>query len=71
MGTLSATGQHKVQKGFAPLLQGFQFVPFNDLRSLERAMDETVCAVMMEPIQGEGGVVCPDGGILPGQGPLP
>jgi acetylornithine aminotransferase len=66
MGTLSATGQHKVQKGFDPLLQGFQFVPFNDLRSLERAMDETVCAVMMEPIQGEGGVVCPDGGYLPG-----
>jgi acetylornithine aminotransferase len=59
MATLSATGQAKVQKGFDPLLHGFSFVPFNDVGRLEKAMDETVCAVMMEPIQGEGGVVCP------------
>jgi predicted acetylornithine/succinylornithine family transaminase len=57
--TLSATGQEKIQAGNDPLLGGFRFVPFNDLSSLEQAIDESVCAVMLEPIQGEGGVVCP------------
>ncbi len=60
MATLSATGQKKIQDGFDPLLQGFRFVPFNDIPSLEKAMDENVCAVLLEPIQGEGGVICPD-----------
>ncbi len=64
MATLSATGQAKVRKGFDPLLPGFRFVPFNDVPSLESALDETVCAIMMEPIQGEGGVVCPEPGHL-------
>lgn len=59
MATLSATGQEKIQAGYDPLLGGFGFVPFNDLSSLEQAIDESVCAVMLEPIQGEGGVVCP------------
>jgi len=59
MATLSATGQEKIQAGNNPLLGGFRFVPFNDLSSLEQAIDESVCAVMLEPIQGEGGVVCP------------
>ncbi len=66
MATLSATGQYKVRKGYDPLLQGFKFVPFNDLESLDNALDETVCAVMLEPIQGEGGVVCPDPEYLKG-----
>ncbi len=60
MATLSATGQTKVQVGYDPLLQGFKFVPFDDTRSLDQALDDAVCAVMLEPIQGEGGVVCPD-----------
>jgi len=60
MATLSATGQEKVQAGYNPLVEGFKFVPFNDVDSLDHAMDESVCAVMLEPIQGEGGVVCPD-----------
>ena len=60
MATLSATGQFKVQKGFEPLLEGFKFVPFNDITALEKAVDDSVCAVLVEPIQGEGGVVCPD-----------
>ncbi len=60
MATLSATGQAKIQEGYDPLLQGFKFVPFNDIVRLEEAVDEHVCAVMLEPIQGEGGVVCPD-----------
>jgi acetylornithine/N-succinyldiaminopimelate aminotransferase len=59
MGTLSATGQDKIKVGYDPLLPGFKFVPFNDLSGLERAMDDTVCAVMVEPIQGEGGIIFP------------
>jgi acetylornithine/N-succinyldiaminopimelate aminotransferase len=59
MATLSATGQSKVQIGYDPLLEGFKFVPFNDLETLRNAVDATVCAVMLEPIQGEGGIVVP------------
>ena len=66
MATLSATGQEKIQVGYDPLLQGFRFVPFNDMKALEASMGEDVCAVMLEPIQGEGGVVCPDPGYLKG-----
>ncbi len=66
MATLSATGQVKVQKGYDPLLHGFKFVPFNDLKSLEEAVEDDVCAVMLEPIQGEGGVVCPHPDYLKG-----
>ena len=64
MATLSATGQEKIRTGYDPLLQGFRFVPFNDIKALEASMGEDVCAVMLEPIQGEGGVVCPDPGYL-------
>jgi len=60
MATLSATGQSKIQIGYDPLLKGFKFVSFNDVDELDQAMDDSVCAVMLEPIQGEGGVVCPD-----------
>ena len=60
MATLSATGQDKVRGGYDPLLGGFKFVPFNDIKSLDDKMDESVCAVMLEPVQGEGGVICPD-----------
>ncbi|MBW1775460.1 MAG: aspartate aminotransferase family protein, partial [Deltaproteobacteria bacterium] len=66
MATLSATGQDKIQIGYDPLLMGFKFVPFNDLAGLEKAVDDTICAVMLEPIQGEGGVVCPEEGYLQG-----
>ncbi|MFO7986735.1 MAG: acetylornithine transaminase [Desulfatiglandaceae bacterium] len=66
MATLSATGQAKIQTGYDPLLQGFRFVPFNDLPALDQAVDTSVCAVMLEPIQGEGGVVVPDPGYLKG-----
>jgi acetylornithine aminotransferase len=60
MATLSATGQEKVRKGFDPILEGFDFVPFNDIEDLSCTVGPSTCAVMLEPIQGEGGVVCPD-----------
>ena len=47
-------------KGFEPLLEGFSYVPFNDLEALAKAVDESVCAVLLEPVQGEGGVCLPD-----------
>lgn len=58
LGTLSATGQDKIKKGFDPILPGFEFVPFNDIDSLRSRVDESTCAVLIEPIQGEGGVRC-------------
>jgi acetylornithine/N-succinyldiaminopimelate aminotransferase len=66
MATLSATGQEKIKKGYDPLLQGFTYVPFNDLRNLRSAIDGSVCAILLEPIQGEGGVVLPDPDYLKG-----
>ncbi len=60
MATLSATGQDKIKKGFDPILEGFDFVPFNDLAALKDAVSDDTCGVLMEPIQGEGGVNCPD-----------
>jgi len=59
MATITATGQEKFSKGFEPLLPGFKHVPFNDLKALEEAIDNSTCAVMVEPIQGEGGVNVP------------
>lgn len=66
LGALSATGQSKFWQGFDPLLPGFIFVPFNDLDSVAKAIDGTVCAVMLEPIQGEGGVCMPSPDYLKG-----
>ncbi len=56
LATLTATGQAKVQAGFAPLMPGFRHVPFGDLAAARDAVDETVCAVLVEPVQGEGGI---------------
>jgi acetylornithine aminotransferase len=60
MATLSATGQDKIKQGFEPVLEGFDYVPFNDISTLRRKIDLSTCAVLVEPIQGEGGVRCPD-----------
>ena len=60
MATISATGQEKVQKFFDPLLHGFRHVPFNDAAALREAVGPNTCAILLEPIQGEGGVVIPD-----------
>ncbi len=66
LATLTATGQERFQKGFDPLPAGFGYVPFDDLLSLERAVTEDVCAVMMEAVQGEGGIRVPSEGYLEG-----
>ncbi|UCE62732.1 MAG: acetylornithine transaminase [Nitrospirota bacterium] len=57
MATLTATGQTKVQEGFEPLLPGFTYVQLNNLEALEKAVSDRTAAVMLELIQGEGGVV--------------
>ena len=54
--TLTATAQPKHHEGFLPLLPGFVYVPFNDIKALESAFSDEVAAVMVEPIQGEGGI---------------
>ena len=57
--SLSATGQDKLKEGFEPLVPGFIHVPFNDIDALEKAVTEKTCAVLLEPIQGEGGIKMP------------
>jgi acetylornithine aminotransferase/acetylornithine/N-succinyldiaminopimelate aminotransferase len=64
MATITATGQEKFQFGFTPLLEGFKYVPFNDLKALEASISGKTCGVMLEPIQGEGGVNIPDDNYL-------
>jgi len=59
LGALSATGQEKFKRGFEPLLQGFRHVPFDDIDALKKGITGHTCAVMLEPIQGEGGVRVP------------
>lgn len=60
MATLTATGQDKFHRGFEPLVPGFTYVPYNDTEAVEKAITDKTAAVMMEPIQGEGGVKVPD-----------
>lgn len=64
MATITATGQEKFQFGFTPLLDGFTYAPFNDPAALEAAISPRTCGIMLEPIQGEGGVIIPDDGYL-------
>jgi acetylornithine/N-succinyldiaminopimelate aminotransferase len=57
LGTISATNQPKMRDGFEPLLPGFEVVPFNDLEAAEAAIDETTAGFLIEPVQGEGGIL--------------
>lgn len=56
LATLTATGQDKVKKGFDPLPTGFKYVPFNDVEAVKEAVTDKTIAIMLEPIQGEGGI---------------
>ena len=58
-GTLTATGQEKYHTGFLPLLPGVRLVPYGDVRAMDAAVRDETVAIMVEPIQGEGGVVVP------------
>ena len=59
-GALSATAQKKYHTGFQPLLKGFNYVSFNNIQALKKRISKKTCAVLVEPIQGEGGVNIPD-----------
>lgn len=63
-GAVTATGQPKYQKGLAPLMSGISYVPFNDFDRLAAAVNENTCAILLEPIQGEGGILPADGEYL-------
>jgi acetylornithine/N-succinyldiaminopimelate aminotransferase len=66
MATISATGQEKIRQGFAPTLEGFRYVPFGDLPAMEAAISDRTVGILVEPIQGEGGVNVPPAGYLKG-----
>jgi acetylornithine aminotransferase len=65
LATLTATGQEKIRSGFEPLVPGFKYVPYNDLSAVEKAIDSRTAAILVEPIQGEGGVHIPADDYLP------
>ncbi len=60
LGALSASGREQYKEPFKPMLPGFIQIPFNDKEAVKKAMDEDTAAVLLEPIQGEGGVIVPD-----------
>jgi acetylornithine/N-succinyldiaminopimelate aminotransferase len=66
LATLTATGQDKYHEGFAPLPAGFHYAEFNNLPSVEQLVNDTTCAIMVEPVQGEGGIRPADFNFLQG-----
>jgi predicted acetylornithine/succinylornithine family transaminase len=66
MGAVSATGQPKYHQGLEPLLAGFHYAPFGDLDAVAKLIDGETCAILVEPIQGEGGINVPADGYLEG-----
>ncbi len=64
LATLTATAQPKYQEGYEPLPGGFSYVPYNDIEALKAAVTENTCAILLEPIQGEGGINMPDANYL-------
>jgi predicted acetylornithine/succinylornithine family transaminase len=65
-GATSATAQPKYHEGIGPLLAGFLYAPFGDLDAVARLIDDETCAILVEPIQGEGGIRIPPADFLPG-----
>jgi acetylornithine/N-succinyldiaminopimelate aminotransferase len=63
-GAMAATAQTKIRTGFAPMLAGFAHVPFGDVEAVKAVIDDETAAIMLEPIQGEGGVNVPPDGYL-------
>ena len=66
MGSLTATAQPKYHEGLGPLMAGFVYAPFGDLEAVSELIDDETCAILVEPIQGEGGVRIPPEGFLAG-----
>jgi predicted acetylornithine/succinylornithine family transaminase len=66
LGTTTATAQPKYHEGLGPLMAGFEYAPYNDLDAVSQRIDEETCALMVEPIQGEGGIRIPDREFLAG-----
>ena len=66
MGAVTATGQPKYHNGFEPLLPGFRYAPFGNLGAVKELIDAETCAILVEPIQGEGGINIPPPGYLEG-----
>jgi len=63
-GAVSATAQEKFHQGFEPMVPGFRYVPFNDVKAVEDSITDKTCAILVEPVQGEGGVKVPAPGYL-------
>jgi acetylornithine/N-succinyldiaminopimelate aminotransferase len=66
MGSVSATAQPKYHEGLGPMLAGFSYAPFGDLEATAKAIDDETAAIMVEPVQGEGGINLPPDGFLKG-----
>ena len=66
LGSLSATAQTNLHVGFKPVLPGFKYIPYNDLAAARKAVTSKTCAMLVEPVQGEGGVNFPDPSYLKG-----
>ncbi|MGD8781547.1 MAG: acetylornithine/succinylornithine family transaminase [Ignavibacteria bacterium] len=64
MGSLSATAQFKTWEGFSPLLPGFNYIPYDDIDNIKYSITDNTIAIMVEPIQGESGVIIPSSGYL-------
>ncbi len=66
LGATTATAQPKYHEGLGPLVAGFQYAPFGDLQAVQGLIDDQTCAIMVEPVQGEGGIQIPPEGFLQG-----
>lgn len=66
LAAVTATAQPKYHQGFEPLVPGFRYVPYNDLKAVAQAVSDRTAAILVEPVQGEGGVRIPDNDYLPG-----